>query len=133
MGTLHCPSVVAREAEFHRPGVLARADFIQVVNGPDIPMQAMPAELPLHAGELAGLAWAEKFGADILLSDDMAARTAAERMGLEICGSIGVILQAVDGGHLRAEDARELLRQIPERSTLHVSAGLLASAVKKLR
>lgn len=133
MGTLFCPAIVAREAEFHRPGVLSRADFIQVVDGPAVPSATMPAELPLHAGELAGLAWAEKFGADIFLSDDMAARTAAERMGLEVCGSIGVILRAVDEGHIGAEAASDLLRQIPENTTLHISAVLLASAVEKLR
>ncbi len=133
MGTLFCPEIVAREAEFHRPGVLRRASFVNVVEAPAVPSVPVQTNDVLHAGELSALAWAEKFGADVFLSDDVAARTAAEKMGLEVCGTIGVILDAVSNGVLSDAGARGIFQRIRRDSTLHISNALIASALKSLR
>ena len=133
MGTVFCPTVVLSEAEKHRPGITARVEFIHVVE----PSRSQPARLKtvagLHAGELAALAWAEEFGADIFLSDDSLAREAAGEMKIKVCGTVGVILQAVKNGALPAAEARTLLRRIPADSTLHLKQALLDSAIASLR
>ena len=133
MGTVFCPETVIEEAERHRPGVSSRVDFINVV----VPTNRIPESLNsiegLHAGELAALAWAEEFDADIFLSDDLLAREAAGEMKIKVCGTVGVILQAARNGALPADDARELLGRIPTHSTLHLKRALLLSAIASLR
>ena len=132
MGMIFCPEEVLGEAERHRSGVGSRLEFVHVVAAPGPRPAGLKSIEGLHAGELAALAWAEKFGAEMFLSDDTAARRAAKEMGLEICGTVGVILHAVRGAKISAPDARELLGRIPTHSTLHLKRTLLASAISSL-
>lgn len=53
----------------------------------------------LDAGEAAAIPLAERHHA-MLLVDDAAARTAAQRRGIRIVGTLGVLLLAKRGGHL---------------------------------
>lgn len=133
MGTIFCPETVIEEAERHRPGVSSQLDFIHVVEPRNRSPKNLNSSEGLHAGELAALAWAEEFGADIFLTDDLLAREAAGEMKIKVCGTVGVILQAARKGALTADDARELFGRIPTHSTLHVKRALLLSAVASLR
>jgi predicted nucleic acid-binding protein len=69
--------------------------------------------------------------ADWLLSDDTAARVIATQLGIEVHGSLGVVLWAAAVGHLDGEAARETLNRL-FRSSLWVSPRLRAEAVSAL-
>ena len=133
MGMIFCPKIVLDEAEKHRPGIGFRLDFIYLVEASNPRPIGLKSVAELHAGELAALAWAEEYGADIFLSDDTGAREAAGEMKIQVCGTVGIILRAARNGGLLAEDARELLRSIPTRTTLHLKRSLLASVIASLR
>lgn len=73
------------------------ADWLEVVH-----READPALLgQLDAGEAAAIPLAEELGA-VLLVDDAAARTVAIDRGVDVVGSLGVLLAAKRGGHLGA-------------------------------
>ena len=132
MGMVFCPEVVVEEAERHRPGIGLRLDFIHLVEPSSPGPRNLTAAGKLHAGELAALAWAEEYGADVFLSDDADARDAAVDMKIRVCGTAGIILQAARNDTLPVEDARELLRSIPARTTLHLKSSLLSSMIASL-
>ena len=88
----------AGEAEQHRPGVMER---LQVSAVPDFEntsaeVTIAAARRNLHAGEIAALSWANAFGTDLFVSDDRMARLAAEDLGYETAGTLGVIRIAAE-------------------------------------
>jgi predicted nucleic acid-binding protein len=85
----------------------------------------------LDPGEAEAVSLAQRMDADWLLSDDTAARVIATQLGIEVHGSLGVVLWAAAVGHLDGEAARETLNRL-FRSSLWVSPRLRAEAVSAL-
>jgi len=75
----------------------------------------LQAEL-LHAGEAEAIALARQIEADWLLTDDAAARLFASELGLEVHGSLGVILWAAAMRLLDRPAAEQALTQLAASS-----------------
>lgn len=108
------------------PTVLAlgRTDWLKVVQSPAIPVQI--ATLKLGPGESAALAWAMNHPGSTLILDDMAARRAAERLGLPLLGTLGVVLAAKAAGAITA--ARPVLEDL-RRAGMYLSERALTRAL----
>ena len=135
LGELFVPETVAGEAELHRPGVMER---LQVSAVPDFEntsaeVTIAAARRNLHAGEIAALSWADAFGTDLFVSDDRMARLAAEDLGYETAGTLGVIRIAAEEGNVSTPEAISILQSIAARSTLHVTPSLVAEVIARLR
>ncbi len=94
----------------------------------------VPSEQPtpyisshLHAGERDAISLALKIQADALLIDERRGREEAEKRGLKVIGTLGVIAAAHERGLLDLADALDRLRQ----TTFHVSPKLLAAILRK--
>lgn len=85
----------------------------------------------LDPGETAAINLAKDEGA-ILLTDDLAAREIAADLGIEVHGSIGVVLHSYGRGILSAEEAEELIRALKHDSTLYLAQPLLEYALQVL-
>lgn len=72
-------------------------------------------------------ALAQQVRADWLLTDDAAARLVAGSVGLEVHGSLGVVLWAAAAGHLEEPDARATLEALI-RSSLWMSSRVVEEA-----
>lgn len=81
----------------------------------------------LDPGEAQALALAEQIRADWLLTDDAAARTVAKQKGLEVHGSIGIVLWAAATDLLDREEAESALEAL-SRSSLWISGRVLEEA-----
>jgi predicted nucleic acid-binding protein len=81
----------------------------------------------LGAGEAEAIALAQQVQADWLLTDDAAARLFAQALGIEVHGSLGIVLWAAAVGHLNREVAGAALDRLAQ-SSLWVSARVLAEA-----
>jgi hypothetical protein len=81
----------------------------------------------IHHGESAALALAGQMSAEWFLTDDTAARLVGRTMGLEVHGSLGVVLWAAAVGHLNHNDAAEHLDKLAT-SSLWISPRILAEA-----
>lgn len=134
MGTIFVPASVAWEAEKHRPGIRAKieASIVEDVGGVSEKLAAALVDTQLHAGETAALAWAEKFGADLFVSDDDAARVVATFLGYESTGTLGVIKSAFGRGDVTRTEALRLLQATAMQSSLHIKATLLAEVIASL-
>lgn len=85
----------------------------------------------LDAGEAEAIAMAQSRRPDWLLTDDTAARLFASLMGLEVHGSLGVMLWAAATGHLTRTEAHAILNRLA-RSSFWISEEILGLARKTL-
>ena len=127
------PEAVWAEVQRHRPHLFDSLppSFARVRprNPPPPALLALSRLIPLHAGETQALQIADQHGADLLLTDDTAARLAAREMQLPVHGTLGILLRAIRRGQRSAQDVLGLLRAIPERSTLHIKPSLLLEVI----
>lgn len=81
----------------------------------------------LQPGEAEAVALAQQISADWLLTDDAAARLFAQSLGIEVHGSLGVVLWAAAAGHFNRADAEAMLERLG-RSSLWISEKIIAEA-----
>jgi len=81
----------------------------------------------LDSGEAESIALARQLKADWFLTDDAAARVLAASIGLEVHGSLGVLLWAAAQKHIAKEAAASLLERLAQ-SSLWISARILKEA-----
>lgn len=85
----------------------------------------------LDPGETAALEWCVDCGG-IFLTDDLAARETAKTDGIEVHGSIGVILHGYSDGELSATETKRLLRALQRDTNLYLSAPLVEHAIERV-
>lgn len=86
----------------------------------------------LDRGEAEAIALAQQIQAAWFLTDDAAARLFAQALGLEVHGSLGLVLWAVATGHLQRREAEEVLDRLAQ-SSLWISPRVLAEAKAALQ
>ncbi len=83
----------------------------------------------LEAGETAALVVCSDREA-ILLTDDMDARNTANGEGIEVHGSVGVVLYGYSQGTLNEETAKRTLRELKQDTSLYLSTPLIEYAIE---
>jgi predicted nucleic acid-binding protein len=81
----------------------------------------------LHAGERDAISLALHLKAEALIIDERHGRNEAERRGLTVVGTLGVLLSAHERGFIDIHDSISRLR----RTTFHVSPKLLAYVLQR--
>jgi predicted nucleic acid-binding protein len=81
-----------------------------ILTEPDPPEMVLRREL--GAGETAVIALALRFGADLVVLDDLQARLVASGLGLKLTGTVGILLAAHRNGTL--PDIKAVFRQLAE-------------------
>jgi len=136
---VHVPDVVLREAEQHkrvpRKVISSLPGLVQhVVTEPELTSFVASHELAgLHAGELACLYLCKKMAVDVLLTDDLAVRTAAKRLRVTPVGSLGVVARASRLGRISLTDAERYIVALHEVSSLFVTRTIAELAIEQLR
>lgn len=85
----------------------------------------------LDPGETAALTLAESLGG-MLLTDDLDARQQADELGIEVHGSIGVVLAAYASGRVDGDEAKQRIRALEHDSTLYLSEPLVSRALARI-
>ena len=85
----------------------------------------------LHAGEAEALVLAKQKSADWFLTDDSATRLFVSLLGLEVHGSLGIILWSAAHSYMNREETEEALNG-PEQSSLWLSAKIYQEARQAL-
>lgn len=86
----------------------------------------------LDAGERTALTLCQQFDDPVLLTDDLAARDAAEQEGLEVHGSIGVIALASSRGLIEPNTAADCMRSLQAETSLFVSDAVVERGIELL-
>jgi predicted nucleic acid-binding protein len=123
------PTAVWNEVTRHRPQLqLGKIPFAKISDPhgpPPLTLAAASFANELHAGEIAAITLLHEAGGGLLLSDDDAARQTAEALGFSVTGTLGLMLRGIRRKQISAAQVREIATELPKRSTLHVSRGLL--------
>lgn len=137
LGTVHVTPVVWRELLRHAPALAVGEPpaWLRLEN--PCPITAHKAARwvtsgVLHAGEAEALAYALEIHADIFLTDDAAARTLGESLGVHVRGSLGVVLQAAASGYWSEKHCSGALQDLFHHSSLWISGRVRAAAVNAL-
>lgn len=83
----------------------------------------------LDLGESEAIVYADDNHADILLMDEASGRRVALDMGIEIMGSVGVLVTAYKGGYISASEADEAFQKI-RSAKRHISERLINDALE---
>lgn len=112
---------------------MAASEIRSPPSAADEGLSTLAKALALDAGEIAALAAMQQYPTAILLTDDAAARLVAEQLGMQVHGTVGIIVRAVRRRQRRPQEVVAILRRIPSSSTLHIRASLLESVINRVR
>jgi len=136
--TIWVPDAVWREVNRHRPGALQHPAVICHRRIP--PRQLMPSQLAtlkaallLDRGESEGLMLMAESPQALFLTDDSAARLAAQQFGYRVHGTIGVLLRSIRRGQRTAASVVTLLTDLPMRSSLYIRPSLLREVIAETK
>ena len=83
----------------------------------------------LDLGESEAIVYADDNHADILLMDEATGRRVALDMGIEIMGSVGVLVTAFKGGYISISEVEEAFQKI-RNAKRHISEQLMSDALE---
>ncbi|EIC22835.1 putative nucleic acid-binding protein [Thiorhodovibrio frisius] len=97
--------------------------FVQIIptDVRDPVLTLLTAEI--DPGEAAAIALARRIGSELLIMDDQAGRRFAQRVGLTVTGTVGVVMAATESGLIN--DPFSLLEDLRSRGGLWLSDGFL--------
>lgn len=128
-GEVHVPKAVHTEIAYHRRD-WQTPDWMTVDTlAPPYADEAIEWHQAglLDIGEAEAIALARQLKADWLLTDDAAARLFARTVGVEVHGSLGIVLWAAAMKYLNRAEAEAALNHLA-RSSLWISARVMAEA-----
>jgi predicted nucleic acid-binding protein len=128
---------VRQEVEHHRPSALSRPGvtltWVAPLVDPDANLLALARAFALDAGEREALLVAHEHPEALLLTDDAAARLAAELLRIRVHGTIGVLIRAIRRRQRSPSEVISLIERIPAQSSLHIRPALLHEVLDQLR
>jgi predicted nucleic acid-binding protein len=130
------PPAVRDEIARHRPDVLQRRDIpfvIREVAQHHPKIRPLHTLFTLHRGESEALTLCADVPDSLLLTDDTAARLAAQNLGIQARGTLGLLLRAIRRQTRTRNEILRLLASIPTRSTLHIRPSLLDRIMEEVR
>jgi predicted nucleic acid-binding protein len=110
--TLYVPDAVWEEVDRHQPNLLSTAGFkiTRVITPePSAELQTIAQALALDRGELEALALLETMPHAMFLTDDAAARLAAEEHSYHVHGTLGLLIRRVRRRHRSPGEILKLL------------------------
>lgn len=109
--------------------LISNSEYIRIVSILDRKtVSVLQRATGLDLGESEAIVYADDIHADILLIDEVSGRRVAMDMGLDIMGSIGVLISAFKKGYIDAEEADESFQKIRDANR-HISEKLLDDAL----
>ena len=131
-GTIHIPEAVFHEVVIRgggRPGATAVANTPWIVQHAPANQQTVDQLLSvgLDKGESEAIVLASELSASLLILDESAARTVARRRGLQVTGTLGVLIAAKNARMVPA--IKPLLGQL-NAAGFYLSPQVIAHAIR---
>lgn len=128
---------VWHEVELHRAQAFSHSGISFHHRVPEQPAQpgllVLRTTLLLDLGEFEALTLMAEVPQALFLTDDSAARLAAQYLGYRVHGTIGILLRAIRRGLRTPADVIAVLERLPMRSSLHIRPGLLKEIIEETK
>lgn len=133
--SLYTTGVVMDEIRRHMDDIpIAGITIIKEIEPVDSRVKAMARIFSLDAGEISVLSLVlQSYPDAVLLSDDSAARLAADSLHIPSVGTLGCIIKAGTTGIIPREQVLSTLELVPEKSTLYLKKELLEEVLVTTR
>lgn len=134
--TVLIPDQVWQEVQHHRPQALSQSAskfqriFISI--DPSATFQKLVHQFTLDLGEQAALSLMATYPTAILLTDDAAARLAAQALHYQAYGTLGVLLRSIRRQKKTTAEVVQILQTLPTKSTLHIRRTFLQSVIAEV-
>jgi len=127
------PDAVWCEVGQHRPTALTSLVLERVqAEMADPRVATLSLTFTLHRGEREALILLSRYPDALFLTDDTAARMAAQAISARVHGTLGMVVRALRRGQRSQNQVIGLLRAIPERTTLHIRPALLREVISQV-
>ena len=114
----------------------AFSDWLIVSEIPKSSILTKLDDMGLHQGEADAILLAyhtkEQKSDSVIVIDDLAARDVARTLGLNVTGTVGIILRASKNGLLTRKESRAKIRYLVEETSFWLSAALYSKVVSDL-
>lgn len=131
----YVPEAVWQEVARHQPSALNFPGLSLkrcTAPPPSIHLQTLATALSLDSGEIESLSLMEHFPDAWFLTDDAAARLVAEQRHYQVHGTIGLLIRSVRRKQHTPSEVLDLLRTLPQCSSLHIRPALLEAIIQQL-
>jgi predicted nucleic acid-binding protein len=150
LAEIECLSLLSLFERLHIPGAVWRetvgqarvsgSDILEVGNVQQHTLSVIAVDRfvaqhrleKLHSGERECLYLCRQIGVSVLLTDDLAVRESAQRLGLTPVGSLGVVVRAYHIGRLSLSSAEQHIIALYETSSLFVTRTIVDLAIEQL-
>jgi predicted nucleic acid-binding protein len=131
------PNQVWQEVQNHRPTALThdmlKLQRVTVSIDTSAAFQSLVHRLTLDLGEQAALSLMAKHTDAILLTDDAAARVAAQALNYRAYGTLGILLRSIRRNQKSSAAVVHILETLPAKSTLHIRHAFLQSIIAEVQ
>ena len=135
VGKVYIPKLVDSEmADLHQHWEKERPDWIQIeqLRQDEVDKaEALFLSGILDDGEAEAVILAKRLNAEWFLTDDTEARIFADSLGIEVHGSLGIVLWSAAVGNLSYEESTDALDRL-SKTSLWISKNILSQAQKAL-
>lgn len=87
----------------------------------------------LGLGEASSIALCRQEGISFFFTDDLDAREVGKRIGLDVHGSIGLILRCLREGFIQSHIAQGMILNLSNKSSLYLSKSLAEFALQQIK
>jgi predicted nucleic acid-binding protein len=126
------PQAVVRELRD-----LSLPDYIECTAistaGTNFVLGALGAMWRLHAGELEAMVLAQEIQADYVIMDDLLARRKAQRMGLKVIGTIGILQLFHKQQLISTQQFEDYLTALTQTHGMYISSKILTQIKTSIR
>ena len=132
--TILIPNSVYNEILKHAP-LVPEIDLMVASEIPlmDESLRILCKTFSLDLGEIEALAVISGKPDYIFLTDDAAARLVAQKTGIKVHGTIGILIRAIRRDLLSPQGVIDILYELPEKSSLFIKASLIEEAISTIK
>lgn len=120
-------TVFANEAQIVRTSSFLKVSSVQNHKA----LQLLQAVSGLDDGESEAIILADELKASVLVMDEKKGRKVAQKMGIQITGTVGILIQAYDEKKVTADEIKSYLTQL-KNSNIRLSDSLIQQALDLL-
>lgn len=136
VGKVYIPKLVDSEiSDLYQHWEKERPDWIQIglLKQDELDRaEALSLSGILDEGEAEAIVLVRRLNAEWFLTDDTEARIFADSLGIEVHGSLGIVLWSAAVGRLSYEEAKDALDRL-SKTSLWISINILSQAQKALK